>query len=359
MGFGLANRIRRSGQRWMVGWVIGMGLSASTNVAQAVPVQLLTSGSTVAGDAPALGLDIGGSVFVRARHRTIGDADPVTSLGLTRARLGIELHYGPFLKLKVSPDLERDGYLADAYFEARPLDGLKVRIGQQKVPFGQLEWRSRWDIPTINRGVVTEQIARRLGFSNRRVGGLVEGRVKAWPGKPSLELGVFDNGDLNDRYDLSARLTVKPKKGLDVAAAYYRREEAKTAGGAGDAGQLSVEYQRHHVWALAEVLLGRARRLTADAVPAGLDATFFGVRGIGAYDFDLEVVRIQPYLGGELLDPGVRTTSDLGWSLRGGATVFFWERLRVSLEAEHTDGPAAFVLPKSTTFALFLGARVG
>lgn len=346
------------GRPWAGALVLLMMLAAATD-AHALPVQLLTSGSTTSPDHAPLGLDVKGSVFVRARHRTVGEADPTTRMDLNRARLSLSLRYGELLKLKISPDLDEAPYLADAYLEVRPLDELRFRVGQQKVPFGQLEWRSRWDIPTVNRGIVTNQLSRRLGFSDRRVGALGEVRVKAWPLKPSLELGAFDNGDVNDRYDVAARLTVKPLKGADVAIAYYRREEAKISGGAGQAGQISVEYDKHRVWILAEVLIGRARRLTLDGVPIAEDATFLGARGIAAYTFKFDVVRVQPYAGGEVLDPGLKTTSDLGYSVRGGVNLLFLERLRLSFEAEHTDGPAAFVLPESTTLTMFLGMRVG
>lgn len=334
-------------------------MTATAKEVHALPVQLLTSGSTTTPEHAPLGLDVKGTVFVRARHRTVGDADPTTRLDLNRARLSLKLSYGELLKLKISPDLDEAPYLADAYLEVRPLDELRVRVGQQKVPFGQLEWRSRWEIPTVNRGIVTNQLSRRLGFSDRRVGALGEVRIKAWPLKPSLELGAFDNGDVNDRYDVAARFSVKPLKGADVAVAYYRREEAKISGGAGQAGQLSLEYDKRRVWILAEVLIGRARRLTLDGVPIDQDATFLGARAIVAYSFKFDAFRAQPYLGGELLDPGLKTTSDLGYSVRGGVNLLFWERLRVSLEAERTQGPAAFVLPDSTTFTMFLGMRVG
>jgi hypothetical protein len=341
--------------------LIGLSLLtmlADPRPAEAFPVQLFASSSTTAVDRPPLRLELAGNVYTRGRFRKNEDSDATWNLELNRARLGFEMFYAELLRLKISTEFSSGFELKDAYLDLTPFDELGLRVGQQKVPFGQLEWHSRWELPLVSRGLVSQQIFRRLGFADRRVGARVEGTAKSLPLKPRLELGVFQNGDVGDTYDVAGRLRLRLFKGAEIFLAGYQRAEARLDGSDGRAGSLAFEWDRKKVLVLVEGVLGRARRLTSGGLPSVADATFYGVRGLFGYKLKVGPASAQPYLAAEILDPGVRTGTDLAFAVRGGVNLVLLKILRLTLEVDHRSGEAAKVIERSTTAYVLLGARI-
>ena len=343
---------------------MGLVLTASLLAAEAraARVALLEDLATGGDGESLLTLDVRGQVFGRLRVRQLGEQDWNPGYGLRRARLGVTLRYGKIFRLSLEPELARNpGDAADLFLEVRPVESFDVRVGQDKMPFGLFEWLGRWRLPTVRRGLVNDVVADRLGFTDRRVGMRARVRLRDLePFEPRFEAGIYKSGS-GDALDGAFRITIDPLlKGADLSFAGSARAEGATGGKYGFAGAVAFDYDRKGRFFAAEVLGGRARRLSRLGGDTGEDASFLALRTLAAYAFRAgDDYVFEPFLAFELLDPNMATTGDLGGDLRGGVNVRYKGLFRVSLEADRQVGQEAFVEPDATILTLFLGMVLG
>jgi hypothetical protein len=291
--------------------------------------------------------NLGIEVFGRFKGSKIPGGAWSKRLSLQRARLEIEIELGKLVRGVLEPDFAgQDADLADAFIDLRPIRELRLRVGQAKTPFGILETTSRFRLPSISRGLVSEVVSDRLGFGGREIGGSAEVRLKDVALKPELIAGGYGDFSTDAGGDAAARLTLKPLKGGEIQLAGYHRASALIRGSHGNAGAIGFVYDREGGFGALELFVGRARLLRKDGLISEQDATFLAARGLFGFLFGIdEEWGVEPFFGAEVLDPDGRTTGDLGIDLRGGASLRWREALRVSIEADLQRGQDGFVVP--------------
>ncbi len=339
------------------------------NSAEALPLIGQTS-STAEGLGP-LRAEVKAAVFTRLRGVRADGGTWASDASLTRARMKLDLRLGRWLRANLEPEFRNlispgaepsssNVDLADIFLEVRPISALRFRVGQMKVPFGAFERPGRFELPVINRGLISQVLDRTpLDFVGRRFGLETRLRLKRVPLSPELVVGGY--GDLEGPpsedfgFDLSARL-------LKGGRLHLSGMSTRTSGGVdgrGYSGGLGFQYQRKAIFAIVEVLLGGSVGLLPNPARADDMSSFFGVRGMFGYTLGLSgTLELQPYLAAELMDPNLQTTDDLGTGLRGGLNLIWLRALRVGLELDRYAVQAAFIVHQSTRLTLFVGVSL-
>ena len=337
--------------------------------AEALPLLARTS-STAEGFGP-LQAEVKAAVFTRLRGVLADGGTWASDASLTRARMKLDLRLGRWLRANLEPEFRNqispgaepsssNVDLAEFFLEVRPISAFRFRVGQMKVPFGAFERPGRFELPVINRGLVSQVLDRTpLDFVGRRFGLEARVRLKEVPLSPELRVGGY--GDLEGPpnedfgFDLSARIMKKGRLHLSGMSS----RSSGGVDGRGYAGGLGFEYRRKAIFTIVEVLLGRSVGLLPNPARAGDSSTFFGVRGFFGYSFALaDAFDLQPYVAAELMDPNLETTDDLGTGLRGGVNLIWLRALRLGLEFDRYAVQAAFIVPQSTRLTLFLGVSL-
>lgn len=318
----------------------------------------LVKGSTVAG-AP-LSLDVGAALFVRYRASKSPGLDLSRSYELQRARLAFDLRFGQHLRVVIEPDFAgADADLADTYLEIIPLPELTFRFGQSETPFGILETIGRFRMPSLSRGMISELMSDRTGFGGRRQGGSMKLKLKEWPLKPELEVGVYGDFSSDLGVDAAARLRLKPAKGLSVDLAWYHRLDATVERGHGNAVELGALWDRGMLFAMLDVWLAHSRLFRKDNLLPTENGLSLSVRALVALRFSLdEDLSVEPYVGGAILDPQLKAGSDLGFDATLGLSLRAWGRLRLGVEGELERGQSAFSTLDLMRATAFIGIEL-
>lgn len=337
--------------------------------AEALPLLGRTS-STAEGFGP-LRAEVKGAVFTRLRGLRADGGTWATDASLTRARLKLDLRLGTWIRVNLEPEFRNlispsaepsssNVDLADIFLELRPWSPLRLRVGQMKVPFGAFERPGRWELPVVNRGLVSQVIDRRpIDFVGRRFGLETRLRLKSLPLSPELQVGAY--GDLQGppNEDLGFDLSLRLLRGGRLHLSGMSTRTSGGTDGRGYAGGVAFHYERKAIFAIVEVLLGRSVGLLPNPARAGELSTFFAVRGLFGYSLALSrTLELQPYLAAELLDPNASTTDDLGTGLRGGLNLRWYRAFRLGLELDRYAVQAGFIVPQSTRLTLFLGVSL-
>lgn len=357
-----ARRVRLSGS-------LVVALLTSAGPAHALPLLGQTS-STAEGFGP-LRAEVKAAVFTRLRGVRADGGTWATDASLTRARLKLDLRLGKWLRANLEPEFRNlvspsaepsssNVDLADIFLELRPWAPLRLRVGQMKVPFGAFERPGRWELPIINRGLVSQVLDRSpIDFVGRRFGLETRLRVKSLPLSPELEVGAYGDLEGPPNEDFGFDLNLRLLRGGRLHLSGMSTRTAGGVDGRGYAGGAAFHYDRKAIFAIVEVLLGRSVGLLPNPARAGELSTFLAVRGLLGYTFELSrTLELQPYLAAELLDPNASTTDDLGAGLRGGLNLRWYRALRVGLELDRYAVQAGFILPQSTRLTLFLGVSL-
>ncbi|MBL0217651.1 MAG: hypothetical protein IPQ07_27720 [Myxococcales bacterium] len=177
-------------------------------------------------------LEFGGRLFVRGAVMKAAPATDWTGQGsVTSARAKADFRsHGMHAELQV--EFAGKARLKNAYIQLPLVDGparIDVRAGQFKMPFSAIERESLWSLPTADRGLLHDVLAKRLQVAGRSVGAMI---IVELPGDvpTKLEAGVFQGFDdagtplassSSDRFgqDLVLRASVKPVHGFEIGAA--------------------------------------------------------------------------------------------------------------------------------------------
>ena len=177
-------------------------------------------------------LEFSGRLFVRGAVTRAAPATDWTGQGsVTSARAKADFRsHGMHAELQI--EFAGKARLKNAYIQLPLVDGtarIDVRAGQFKMPFSAIERESLWSLPTADRGLLHNVLAKRLQVAGRSVGAMI---IVELPGvvPAKLEAGVFQGFDdagtplastSSDRFgqDLVLRGSVKPVHGLEIGAA--------------------------------------------------------------------------------------------------------------------------------------------
>jgi hypothetical protein len=344
-------------------------------------------------------LQIKGRVFARAelshrRETVVSESGGLEErdrnaldLSLASARIGFE-YRSPLRWLSAELELDIAGRpeVKDAYLLAGKRFFFKA--GHFKIPTSALALESPWTLPIVRRGFAHDLLSDWLDVGGRRPGFAVGYRGKGGV-KPRLTLGAFQGTTLNevvpgdrdveliegaalDAQSIAARAELS-LFGVDVGAWYEHRAGGPVVG----------EFEHYETFGLDATLdhkfdngglriwidghLGESFYV-ADDKPGDDTTPLFGmVRALVGYRIGgvaLGDPYVEPFGHAALLDPDLEVVSDFASELAIGVNAGFWDRARLSLQAERTTGdrnlPKGFLdnqEPDRLSLLLQAGAR--
>jgi len=281
------------------------------------------------------------------------DGESTSDFDAENARLELRWRPAGWLRGVVEYDQAENKHLKDAYFAFRT-GRFEVRAGQFKPPVSPLQMESRWDLPSGDRGLLSEVLIDTFGIAGRRPGVQVEWDQR---GGPFVARGgvfrasnvrgdrigdeAFDNVAKDwEAVKATARLAWSRKR-LEVGAAFDLRPAEPVPGEgyrhfwtAGADLTWSARGGGPRVW--AEGYAGSSWQ-DADAFD-GDDATFLAGRVLAGWRFGGKKKRdlsVEPYAAGTLFDPDASVREDLMWEVSGGVHLGALGHLRLVLEAQH------------------------
>jgi hypothetical protein len=301
------------------------------------------------------------------RGRALGDVYRETAGGETRSdvdadSLRLELRWRParWLRAVVEADAAEEPHLKDAYVALRG-GRSELRAGQFKPPISPVQMASRWELPSVDRGLLDDVLVEAFGIAGRRPGLQAQWNQKKGP--LVAMAGVFRASNVrgdrigDESFDNLAKdwgavkatgRLAYAKKRLELGASFDLRPAEPVPG-----------EDRRHLWtgsfdltwsrkgrgprAWAEAYAGRSWQ-DADAFD-GRDATFLAGRTIAGWRFGDEDAKAgrarisaEPYFSGSLFDPDASIRDDLAWEVAGGVHLRALGHLRLTLEAGRRTG---------------------
>ena len=243
------------------------------------------------------------------------------------------------------------------------------------MPVSSIEMASPWALPTVGRGFMHDLLVDRLQVAGRRPGLLLGWRGKGdW--RPQVAAGAFQGSvmtsestidvdvDLIERQTLYGQTLVVrggvESEHLEVGAYYQYRvgtpsllatDRYWTAGG-DLTGDWTFSSGGLRVW--LDGLAGASWIEHPAKAPDGADAVFVAARGLIAYRFggtEGGAPYLEPYVLAGALEPDLDVTYDLFWEIAPGVAVGFWQRARLTLQAEidraDRSFPARYVVARN------------
>ena len=324
------------------------------------------------------GLEVKGRIFAlgelsHRRETVVGSAlnreerdRNALDLSLQSARFGVDYQSPlPFLSAQLELDVAGNPKVKDAYLLAGKT--FFVKAGQFKVPSSTFELESPWTLPLARRGLVHDLMTDWLDIAGRRPGVAVgyHGRGGL---KPRLTLGAFqgttlkkavEEGDrdveLIDHASLSAQ-TYAARGELSVAGltlgAWFEQRVGSTSprefshfSTFGLDAELQRRFEHGALRAWVDGSAGQSLYVHADKPGSDPHPWFVSARALVAYRFG-GLAQGDPYVEPfgffALLDPDSEVVSDFVTETSLGVAAGFWDRLRVTLQGEMTNGQRNF-----------------
>jgi hypothetical protein len=308
-------------------------------------------------------------------------------LSLASARLGVEYH-SPLRWLSLELELEMAGKpeVKDAYV----LAGKRffAKAGQFKVPTSALALESPWTLPIVRRGFAHDLLSDWLDIGGRRPGFAVGYRGKGGL-KPRITLGAFQGTKLSEVVPGDRDVELIDEAALDAQSIALRAELSVLGVDIGAwyehraGGPVVAEFEHYETFGLDATVdqtfengglrlwidgtLGESFYV-ADDKPGSDSTPLFGMaRALVGYRFGgvaLGDPYLEPFGHFALLDPDLEVVSDFATEAALGINAGFWDRGRLTLQAERTSGarnfPAGFLDnqdPDHLSLLLQAGAR--
>ncbi|MDX2093847.1 MAG: porin [Kofleriaceae bacterium] len=296
------------------------------------------------------GLEIGGRVFVRETFDALENGPWTGVLDLNSVRLNVRYEKKRLTFVVKLDAASGNAKLRDGYLQLRVTDQVSVRAGRFRMPASIIETTSRWTLPTVDRGFLSDVFDDGLEVAGRRVG-----TMAIWKGThrlaPTLQIGAFQSrditgdaqeGTLAQRFGLDGvargSLTPLPELELEVWASTRLAHDGTSAiphrewaTGAGAALDLD-DHAGPRAW--AELTAGSS---ALDATPASTERVHFGsARTIVAWRLGARAKRwyLEPFVSGSVLDPDLAVADDIVWETAAGLNGGQWKRWRVQLQLE-------------------------
>jgi hypothetical protein len=281
------------------------------------------------------------------------DGGSTSDLDAENARLELRWRPARWLRGVVEYDQAENRHLRDAYFAFRG-GRFEVRAGQFKPPISPVQMESRWDLPSADRGLLSDVLIDSFGIAGRRPGLQVGWDEKGGPlvaragvFRASSVRGdrigdeAFDNiAKDRDALKATARLAWRKKRWEAGASVDFRPAEPVPGEGyshfwtAGADFTWAARRGGPRVW--TEGYVGSSWQ-DANAFD-GLSATFLAGRVLAGWRLGGGKKRdlvVEPYAAGTLFDPDTSVQDDLLWETAGGVHVGALGHLRLTLEAQH------------------------
>ncbi len=311
------------------------------------------------------------------------EEDRITSLdlGVRQARLGAKVRLpGDVFSAEVEGEFAGRPRLKDAYAQARGRI-FTARAGQFRMPGIAIEMESSWNLPVVDRGLLSLVLEDRLEIGGRRPGLQLAVRGHGDP-RLRLTLGAFQGSRLDDAFtretgllaeagvrsqNLVARAEVESGP-LELGGFFVDRVGTPEMVAAGEepphylAGGLDAvfahETARGGVRLWVDGVLGESWYEHLLKAPDDRDAVFATVRVLGAWraggahrgDF-----YVEPFVRFGLLDPDLDVEADAAWEEAAGVHVGAWDRARVGLEVSSSEALRNF--PTAYTVQPWLGRQ--
>lgn len=306
---------------------------------------------------------------------------------LQSARIGVDYHSPlPWLSAEVEIEIAGKVEAKDAFVKAGQL--FFVKAGRFKVPAASMEMASPWTLPQVRRGLVHNLMVDWMDIGGRSPG-VAFGYHEKSGLHPRVTLGVFQGSTLDmvlpgdrdvrliDHASLhaqtyAARAEISPF-GVALGAWYQQRvnsivvNQIRHHATFGLDATIDRSFEHGGVRAWVDGSAGQSPYLHADK-PGNDDRAWFALgRAQVAYRFG-GVAQNDPYLEPfgffAVMDPDTEVVSDMVTEAAVGLSVGFWDRARITLQGEITDGqrnfPAGFLggqTPDHKSLLLQAGAR--
>jgi hypothetical protein len=308
-------------------------------------------------------------------------------LSLQSARFGVD-YRSPLRWLSAEVELEVAGKVRakDAFVKAGQT--FFVKAGQFKVPAAALEVASPWTLPQARRGLVHDLMTDWMDIAGRAPGVAVGYHEKGGL-KTRVTLGVFQGSSLKavlpgdrdvrlidhaslEAQTYAARAEIAPF-GVQLGAWYEQRVSSTAVNQFrhfatfGADATLDRSFERGGVRLWLDGGGGQSPYQHSDKLDADKPAWFAFGRALAAYRFG-GVAQGDPYLEPfgflAVMDPDSEVVRDLTTEAALGIAAGFWDRARVTLQGEYSNGQRNFPeglldaqSPDHTSVLLQAGAR--
>tara|TARA_R110002096_G_scaffold143328_1_gene299120 strand:- start:86389 stop:87576 length:1188 start_codon:yes stop_codon:yes gene_type:complete len=318
-----------------------------------------------------------GRVFVgntTTRQELAGQTFWRSKQSVGSARLGLRYTHKSGTRAVIKFEFEDDeAELKDAYVRLSPLPSLRIMAGRFKRPISAIGLAGRWDLPTIERGLLdsVRVEGQDLPFVGGRDSGLVVEYAVPVPTDPKLSVGVFQNDlgkgssslDASEHFaqDVYLRASLEPAADLEVASVFALFGYLKETGDPDSfshapVGSFEVSYQPRWLRLWAEAFVGTSMFAKADGSTTG---NFFGARALVAANVRTGTPRrLQPFAGLSYFDPRQNASEDANTEIQGGVNLAFTKIWRLQFEVGHVlaEGDSSSATT-GTAFRVQLGAR--
>jgi hypothetical protein len=318
------------------------------------------------------GLKLKGRVFALSelshRNETIASEErdrDALDLSLQSARFGVDYQSPlPFLSAQLELEIAGKPRVKDAFLLVGKT--FFVKAGQFKVPSSSFELESPWTLPLARRGLVHDLMTDWLDIAGRRPGVALGYHGKSGL-KPRLTVGAFQGtilkavapGDrdvkLIDHASLTAQ-TYAARGELSLASvslgAWFEQRVGST-----DSLEFShfstfgldAELQQRFAHGALRAWLdgsgGKSLYVNADKPGSDPHPWFVSARALVGYRFGGLAPGepyVEPFGFFALMDPDTEVVSDFVTEASLGVAAGFWDRLRITLQGEMTNGQRNF-----------------
>ncbi len=318
-----------------------------------------------------------GRVFVRntaTRQRLAGETYWRNSQFVDSARVGMRYKHKSgalaVIKLEFEDD---DPRLRDAYIRIAAHPSLDINAGRFKRPMSGIGLASKWDLPSIERGLLDS--IRVEGQDLPFAGGRGDGVSLEYEPPVSMDVelsaGIFQNKlgtggvslDAAKHFaqDVYFRASVEPRDDLEVASSvgffgYLGQIGDPNSFDHAPVGSVEVSYQPKWLLLWVEGFAGKSMFAKADGTTTG---NFLGARALVAPNLRTTTPRrLQPFVGASYFDPRQSEANDANSEVQGGMNLAFTKIWRLQFEVDHTFAHGiSSSATAGTAFHVQLGAR--
>jgi hypothetical protein len=357
---------------------VAIAVALSPSVARAQETSAEAEPERAGGTAPerAWTLELGGRLFVRdtVSRVDVGDAVWRHDRAIDTARVSAT-YDRKRLRIALEVDFAGgDADLKDTYIRVRPVDPLRIQAGRFKVPMSFLGLESKWQLPSVERGLLSELDLddRDLPFTGERADGVAVSLRPALPLEPRFTAALFQSplaGGLSPidpsehvTQDLYLRGEIEPLADLHLAASFALVGYQEELGQADSfrhlaLGSVELHADTRHVRAWLEGFAGQSFVYQADGRFSG---NFVAARALVSPRFRRPLAalhRIEPFAGASFLEPTGDRSGDQVSEIVAGVNVAFSRHWRLQLEgAQRVAEGAASPVADSTVVRIQLGA---
>lgn len=300
-------------------------------------------------------VSLGGRVFLRDTMVKLRDQQLQNDLSLASVRGNIDLRKFGWLRTSIEVSFEDGGEidLEDVYVAVELDPTVEVTAGRFKRPISPIALESAWDLPIIERGLLSDNVEIGDFVVPLNLGGRSEGAMVQYHSdsgvRPDLRLGVFNArlprrrgggaqiADLADNLlrDVYARAAIEPLDGFAVGGSLGVISRARTASEikSGFTGSIDLTIDTKPFRAWMEAFAGRTTMF--DGVEAA--GSLLGLRVLVAPRFDEplpKIRRLEPFVIFSALDPTDRSDNNRAVEIGVGLAVWFKKVLR--FQADYT-----------------------